>query len=512
MKEKIEKDIELSQEVFQSLPTNNIKNKKKFLTEIDKEIAHYQETLNTIYQELVNRQKPYMSLTEHQYEEYDDALLQLTKALSYTNNLSTAYEKLKLDKNIYCLTHYQNNDLKQNNQILKRMIDLFQKVGIPLQSKDFTYTKFVTQYMDSFFSYQYYLDSKDLEKVFEDLYWKDPHMILEIELNMRHLYLKHQSEFEKYIKKTNQTLLSHFKQGEKNLIDDYSYLRHKLEQVKLEDKNNLLYYFVTDTYRVDDYAENKIEPLIQKYFSHYPNQQSLEEVYQDTLKLLHSLQEYQNYTKYDSFIQKMKKLYKENLEKNVIAKHMKKIKELEKKLWKLNKKSTHSSKKTKVDKLEPEINQVIQDIHEQYTEIDQVMFQTVLKENIRDNSTIFKALLLLSQYYCFVADLCREQNSDITYEEIDQIHLELTSFVLNPDNTMINNMTILEDVNLSDMVIANYQLLGIQITKDMLEGNQLDLCMSDLKKILVYYQLQKQKISLQSLEDMKKIQKIMEKK
>ena len=57
-----------------------------------------------------------------------------------------------------------NNDLKQNNQILKRMIDLFQKVGIPLQSKDFTYTKFVTQYMDSFFSYQYYLDSKDLEK------------------------------------------------------------------------------------------------------------------------------------------------------------------------------------------------------------------------------------------------------------------------------------------------------------------------------------------------------------
>ena len=170
MKEKIEKDIELSQEVFQSLPTNNIKNKKKFLTEIDKEIAHYQETLNTIYQELVNRQKPYMSLTEHQYEEYDDALLQLTKALSYTNNLSTAYEKLKLDKNIYCLTHYQNNDLKQNNQILKRMIDLFQKVGIPLQSKDFTYTKFVTQYMDSFFSYQYYLDSKDLEKVFEDLY------------------------------------------------------------------------------------------------------------------------------------------------------------------------------------------------------------------------------------------------------------------------------------------------------------------------------------------------------
>lgn len=53
MKEKIEKNIELSQEVFQSLPTNNIKNKKKFLTEIDKEIAHYQEKVCQRYTKVV---------------------------------------------------------------------------------------------------------------------------------------------------------------------------------------------------------------------------------------------------------------------------------------------------------------------------------------------------------------------------------------------------------------------------------------------------------------------------
>lgn len=52
MKEKISTEINLSKEVFQSLPTNNSKNRKKFLTEIEKEIAHYQEELNEIYQEL----------------------------------------------------------------------------------------------------------------------------------------------------------------------------------------------------------------------------------------------------------------------------------------------------------------------------------------------------------------------------------------------------------------------------------------------------------------------------
>ena len=318
MKEQIEKEISLSQEVFQSLPTNNIKNRKKFLTEIEKEIAHYQEQLNTIYQELENRQKPYIGLQEDQYPEYDDALLQLTKALQYTNNLSTAYEKLKLDKSIYHLNHYQASDLKENNKTLKRIVDVFKKAGIPLQSKDFTYTKFVTEYMESFFSYQYYLDSRDLEKVFENLYWKDPYLILEIELNIRHLYLKNQVKFEKYIKNLTRQLLTQFEKGEKNIIDDYAYLRHKLEQLQLENRNNLLYHFVNDDYHVEDYTEEKIHSLIKKYFISYQEGQNLDEIYENTLKLLHSLEEYRNYRICEPFIEKMKKLYHEPLEKNII--------------------------------------------------------------------------------------------------------------------------------------------------------------------------------------------------
>ena len=132
MKEKIEKEIALSQEVFQSLPTNNLKNQKRFLSEIEKEIAAYQEKQNEIYTELVNRQKPYLALKEHTFQEYNDAIENLAKALSYTNNLSTAYEKLRLDKSIYQLSRYKTNRLSENNRILKRIISLFAKVGISL--------------------------------------------------------------------------------------------------------------------------------------------------------------------------------------------------------------------------------------------------------------------------------------------------------------------------------------------------------------------------------------------
>ena len=104
MKERIEKEIALSREVFQSLPTNNLKNQTKFLNEIEREIATYQEKVNMIYTELVNREKPYLSLQPQSFQEYHDALMQLSKALSYTNNLATAYEKLRLDKNMYQLS------------------------------------------------------------------------------------------------------------------------------------------------------------------------------------------------------------------------------------------------------------------------------------------------------------------------------------------------------------------------------------------------------------------------
>lgn len=511
MKERIEKEIALSREVFQSLPTNNLKNQTKFLNEIDREIATYQEKVNMIYTELVNREKPYLSLQPQSFQEYHDALMQLSKALSYTNNLATAYEKLRLDKNMYQLSRYKMNRLNDNNHVLKRVISVFNKVGISLQASDFNYTKFSRQYMESFFSYQNYINSGTLEKVFEELYWKDPYLILEIELNLRHLYLKHKKKFEQYITRTNAEMLSRFQHGEKSLIDDYSYLCHKLEMEKLGKKEHLLYCFVSGAYNVDDYTEEKIKNLINTYFgnSFEGKESELENV---AFKLLRSLEEYENYQKYEALIAKIRSLYKEDLDRNVLQKHFKKIKELEKKLTKLNKKSRGTFSKTKVDKITPEINQVISEIEAQYHEVDQVMFHYTVKEHMKDNSTIFKSLLLVSQYYAFLADMCFEKDPQTTYEKVDEEHQNLYQFVLNPNNTMINNLTISEEGNVASMLISNYRLLGVDLKEDMLATEQLKQCKTDLKKIIIYYQLQKLHISIDDLIRVKKVQKIMEKK
>ena len=46
----------------------------------------------------------------------------------------------------------------------------------------------------------------------------------------------------------------------------------------------------------------------------------------------------------------------------------------------------------------------------------------------------------------------------------------------------------------------------------MLSSNQLEQCKTDLKRIIIYYQLRALKVSVDDLLRVKKIQKIMEKK
>ena len=62
------------------------------------------------------------------------------------------------------------------------------------------------------------------------------------------------------------------------------------------------------------------------------------------------------------------------------------------------------------------------------------------------------------------------------------------------------------------MLISNYRLLGVNLKEEMLSSNQLEQCKTDLKRIIIYYQLRALKVSVDDLLRVKKIQKIMEKK
>ena len=188
-----------------------------------------------------------------------------------------------------------------------------------------------------------------------------------------------------------------------------------------------------------------------------------------------------------------------------MKKTLKKISSLESKLFKLNKKSSNIITRTSVDKLEPEINAKIAEIKALYDEIDTNMFKVAIKEHIKDNSTLFKVFLLITEYYKIAADYFKEHMETVDYDIIDKNIDELREFVLDPNNTLINNITILDETDLSQIILTNYKLLNINIEESLGSEDALESLISDLEKIIINYTMKQMNIDIKKLEDAKAI-------
>ena len=116
---------------------------------------------------------------------------------------------------------------------------------------------------------------------------------MQIELNIRYLYLKYQKKFEKYIKLYISKISS-----EKELIKDYTIIRNKMDSIIKDDKNNLIYSFYQDKLNIDDYIPSKIDSIISKIYT----DSSMINLYDVNTKLTNSLIEYKNYLKYINLI------------------------------------------------------------------------------------------------------------------------------------------------------------------------------------------------------------------
>lgn len=484
MLDKIRKKINTDKEILASFPTNNDKNIKHYTEEVQKKIDIYNSLKSKIYSELYKRIEPYLNLENPNFDKEKAEILKLKEALFLINNLNTPYEKINLDKVVYALSNYSKGNLNEINKLLLKAIDSFKNAGINLSYKDFNYTSFVSDYMFSFFKNIDNLTCEELKDVFDNIYWKNPDIILELELNIRYLYLINKQKIEKNFSKK-------IKDGDvSKIIESYSHFQ-SIIQKENEDYNVLINKFKIGILKVDDYQKEKIEKL----------KSNLSDDYELLNDLLNSLYEYKNYLNYFKLIDKVKGLYNETLEKNFLSNKLKEVMKLERQRKKLSSKKIGVIKKTQIDKNELAINKIVKDIKLKYDEIDNNLFKYVVKEKIKENSTYFKILLLVCQYYKIIMDELEDEN------ELNK----LSDFVLNSNNNIINNITLLEDVDITNIIVEKYCLSGVNLTKEMLDENNLDNLISDIKKIIISLNLEKQNITILELENLDKIIKLEEK-
>jgi len=484
MKEKYLEKINLAKELISSKPVTNLKNIDKKIELLDEMKAEYSSYFNDIKLKLESFLNNYNLMTINpNIGLLKDDLNDIESKISFLCNYNTSFEKMKLDRICYNIRNYQNSNLEYINKNIIDAIDIFREVGIDLTERDFNYSIFFHQYVVEL------LNNKDisvLNDLFEQLYWQSPSIIDHIEMNIKFLYLKNIKKFDFYVKKRQIEINKSFdmlcslyvqtKTNYDNLIDIDDYLN-------LEDfKNKKL--------KLADYSDDKIAKLVNELSEGNFTEQSFR-------NLLADVKEYKNYNKFNFILDDIKEIFKEKEKyKNAYKLKLKEINKNEKKLFKLNLKYNKTNNVSVKEDLKISINSILDILKVQYVELDDCKFNELIFKTVFDKSSIKQVLELSSYYYVFISKCIKKHDLEV---DVDQFINDLKDYVYDSNNSIINNVNMVDNYDFPVLICEKNRLMHILITPDLLDENNIDSLIEKLNIIVKSYDLKKTSISLDEI-------------
>lgn len=511
--------IEVEKDFISAMPRNNEKNNKIYEEKIDSLFNEYTNYKSRI---LENIKKEYDSKTNLEnsidLENLDIKISTISNNLYLLNDYKTSYEKMELDKLLFGIRRYYRENLDNvNTQILECIIK-FSKVGIELSSKDFNYSLYVNQYMQVFFKElkKDGVNSLILKQKFEELYWKCPDILIHIELNIRNIYLKNKQQIDKYFEKEKSELLKKMNKTPEEILSIYSELKKKRNKLVAINSKFILNKFVSGNLKIKDFEETKLNSSYKKILSDNiikSINENSEEAQENILKFLNTLYEYRYYLKFKYIIDDIKNNYKEketykksNLEiKKKIADEEKSLNQIRKKI---SQKRFFRSKNDNSNQVILQ-NKKILEIEELYKKLDFNEFYNKICTELTDSSTIYEVLHLAESYYVYIVKCIIDNDKNITKEGIDKEVKELNNFLENPNNTIISNLTILEDKDVGLIVKDRYRLLDFKIEKEDVSVENLDNLISILENIVNSFYIKIAKIDMKDVEVLLEYNKIL---
>lgn len=520
-KEIIEK-ISVKKEILSTLPTNNKKNKEKYVKVVAEDIVEFEKIQNYIFSEIKKR------YSEIDKIEKKDNLSQIQKELNnissilyLLNDINSSYEKMELDKRLHKLKYFYMNNLEEINSVILGTILKFKEVGIILTENDFLYSKYVKEYISLFIEgiERKKLDLSAIQEKFESIYWKSPDIITHIELNFRYLYLVNKKKIDKYFLDKKKYIISSMKTD--IIYNRYNKLIKNRDFAAENDAYVIIHKFLEGELSPSEYTKKSMHDNYVKYMSEIFLDSILDSPKQEELdlnfsKLKNALYEYKQVLKYQYLVDNIKSRYEENLNnKSLKANESKILKEIakeEKRVIGITKK-IENSRFIKVNEEALHVTQsnIIKGIKEKYKEYDRIRIDMAIAGNINEASTIGDLFKFISSFYRELYNITKEQYPDISEEELDEIVQDFKDFVNWPYNILTNNFNINNDKNLIHIIKDRYSLMNITLTEDMLEADSLDSSIKDLAKFEQYYYIRKNNINIEKIIDFVNLKNLIDK-
>ncbi len=500
------KTLEHYKELLQVLPRNNVKNSRVYM----KKALLMKQTAVEFKRELLNDiKKRYKNIviTKDNEEVFmlEKHLEDIKSNLYLLNDNNDSYEKSKLNEVLYDLKNYYDNDLIKVNNDIKKSLDIFKEVGIVLTANDFDYGLETKSYMEVFFK-DSNPESSLLKEEFDKLYWKCPDLINYICLNFKHLYFSNIKKFESYytnrLKELKITNKEEYLNNYKSELSKYMLIKDSNIKV-LQDK------FLSGEIDVKEFEDSKIDKIKESFSI---NGKEEKEQNENILKLSYTLYEYKYYLRYKNLIEEIKKIYQDKNNKNLTKSILKKISKLEGSIKKLNKKINRKffGSKNK-EKLYEKINNNMKELRPLYEELEESKYKEKIVNNLNDGSTILDLLYLIDGYKINLRRLLKIDNEEISNEELDKEIELLEDFIYYPNNTIINNITIVEERNVVEMILDKYKLMNVTITSEQLEESNLEIIVSTVKKLLMSNCINQSNLKYSDFNSMCEMKKILDK-
>ena len=457
-------NIKVQMEVLNALPRNNKKNEKIYITKVIEVLDKYKEIKKITESEITKRKNRYESLEKDtQIDALTTKINSIKQLLPLINPYSSSYEKSNLDKVLYELGHFYENDLEKVNEDIKKTIQIFETVGVLLDIDDFNYSFYSKKYMTKFLENK----TQELKQYFEELYWKCPDIITHITLNFKYLYYQNKKKFDLYYNTKKFELI--------NLKEEYENLYKEKEELIRTSAFLLQQSFLENKLNINDYTSDKIR----KAYKSIVSEEKIDLIKNEVIKLYNNVIEYKNYLEFIPIIDNIKELYKEKDKyKNIYLNKKKEIEKLEKKLFKNTKALFKITKERKFEVKNSLVNNEIIELKQKYNELEYNYFLEQIM-NLDESTTIYDLFnLALSNY-----------NYLMKNEEIDI--KKLNSFITNPRINILKNILINDTKDISMLIIDRYNLFGFELKKEQLEQSNLDNLIKELEIILGSIEMEK---------------------
>lgn len=509
---KIQDDLEkikIEKEILQTLPRNNSRNINILYKKIEDMQYDVTQKNTLIYREIERRfNKLKKKLNNKENIDYECKIDELENELYYLNDIFTSYEKMGLDENIHSLKYYYMKDLNLVNINILECINKFKKVGIILSSDDFIYNKFVNEYMSTFFENIEELDTPIIKEIFEKVYWRCPEIITYIELNIRQIFFRYEKQIDKYYNEQKKQIL----RCASEILDECSVLKKHLMYNNILDISDIINSFLNGTISVKDYTRDKIVSDFSKFICPHvlenADDDKLEELNLEMLKFIDSLNEYKTYVKYKFLINRVNDVYKNKTKnKKEYYKIRKEILKKENKILKLNKKNIF---KKKEDNILTKQTELALELKVLYKNLDKTKVDYKIESKISEKSNLFDLLYLASCFYDYMFDCIKENYKEMSEEEIKIMIDDIRNSVKNPCYNILTNIKVDENKNILYIIKDKYQLSNITIEEEAFDENNLDNLILSLKKYEIYYNIIKNKIDMNEVNDLCEFNRILQ--